>query len=90
MSDLGHKSDKFIYEYCLFFVEKERKKQRYEVDKVKEVALTEWMRLAAPAIELGFNLAMDDPLFAKFINIKCWVCEKSWAIDLLSLFCNIH
>ena len=43
MSDLGHKSDKFIYEYCLFFVEKERKKQRYEVDKVKEVALTEWM-----------------------------------------------
>ena len=34
--------------YCLFFVEKERKKERYEEDKVKEVTLTEWMRLAKP------------------------------------------
>ena len=27
---------------------KERKKERYEEDKAKEVTLTEWMRLAKP------------------------------------------
>lgn len=45
LSDLGHKSVKFIYDY--FFGGK-RKRERYEEDKVKEVTLTEWMRLAEP------------------------------------------
>ena len=69
LSDLGHISDKFIYEYCFFFFfGGKRNKEIYEEDKVKEVTLTEWMGLAAPPIELRFNFALDDHLFAKIQN----------------------
>ena len=63
LSDLGHKSDKFIYDFFFFFGGK-RKRERYEEDKVKEVTLIEWMGLAAPPIEPRFNFALDDHLFA--------------------------
>ena len=62
LSDLGHKSDKFIYDF--FFLGGKRKRERYEEDKVKEVTLTEWMGLVAPPIESRFNFALDDHLFA--------------------------
>ena len=36
-------------------------------------------------IELRFKFAVDNHLFAHFSDqYKCWVCEKSWAIDLYS------
>ena len=81
-----------IYLQILFIFCGKRKKERKIRRRQSERSCLNWMDATCRApIELRFKFALDDHLFAPMYNqCWCWVCEKSWAIDLLSLFCNIH
>ena len=81
-----------IYLRILFIFCGKRKKERKIRRRQSERSYLNGMDETCKApIELKFRFALDDHLVARFSHqYKCWVCEKSWAIDLLSLFCNIH
>ena len=81
-----------IYLRILFIFCGKRKKERKIRRRQSERSYLNGMDETCKApIELKFRFALDNHLFACVsLQYKCRVCEKSWAIDLLSLFCNIH